>query len=126
MRCLCGDDNPPINGQCQSKKKGNICCLKFTNLYNALIYFFQFQKGFRHLCNGEDQCDEGMICTTDNSTKTVALGFRNNAQPKLCLCDENEGYTEENNECSGRFHYCLIFFMNLFKISNVFLEYFHF
>lgn len=53
------------------------------------------------MCNAEDQCDEGMICASDNSTRSqVALGFRGTS-PKLCLCDENEGYTEDNNECSG-------------------------
>lgn len=70
-RCLCGDNTAPINGQCFGK-----------------------YKGLRHLCVSSNECDDNMICTTDNSTKTTSFGKISGSQQKTCLCDEENGYEE--------------------------------
>ncbi|XP_059610413.1 uncharacterized protein LOC132257497 [Phlebotomus argentipes] len=84
FRCLCGDYTAPVNGFCQAKF-----------------------KGLRHMCADTNQCDEGMLCAVENSTKTTALGSKvptsAGDQQKVCLCDEDAGYSESprNNNCSG-------------------------
>ncbi|XP_055699605.1 uncharacterized protein LOC129799603 [Phlebotomus papatasi] len=83
-RCLCGDYTAPVNG---------FCTAKF--------------KGLRHMCSDVKECEEGMLCAVENSTKTTALGTKVPSstadQQKLCLCDEDNGYSESprNNNCSG-------------------------
>uniref|UniRef100_A0A1L8D9U6 Uncharacterized protein n=2 Tax=Nyssomyia neivai TaxID=330878 RepID=A0A1L8D9U6_9DIPT len=83
FRCLCGDYTAPVNGFCQAKF-----------------------KGLRHMCSDNNQCEEGMLCAVENSTKTTALGNKVSStadQQKLCLCDEDAGFSESirNNNCSG-------------------------
>lgn len=78
-RCLCGNNKPPRNGRCESTK-----------------------KQLRHICNKNDDCDDGMLCTVDtNNTKSI-YGNRNQNQPPVCLCNGEEGYTEdvEDNNCN--------------------------
>lgn len=59
----------------------------------------------RHLCTDSVQCDVELICGYDNATKST--GFNRNpsatAAPKICLCDEDNGYVEdvEDNNCNG-------------------------
>lgn len=54
------------------------------------------------------QCEEDMICSIDNATKT-STGFNRNSntnfpqpQVKVCLCDEANGIVEDKyNSCNG-------------------------
>lgn len=92
MRCLCGDFESPENGYCKAK-----------------------YKGLRHLCTDNLQCDIGMLCTTENITKTTTLVtsktfmtsnmlHNNNTNHKMCLCDKELGYVEDKQDirhCSG-------------------------
>lgn len=68
------------------------------------IFFTISILELRHLCNDDKQCDDELICGHDNATKST--GFNRNPQqtPKICLCDEENGYTEdvEDNNCSGK------------------------
>lgn len=69
----------------------------------------------RHLCTDDKQCDDELICGMDNATKST--GFNRNPQtqaPKICLCDEDNGYTEdvEDNNCNGK-HKIHSFFLYL-------------
>lgn len=59
----------------------------------------------RHLCDDSNECDYDLICGHDNATKSTGLN-RNPSKstpPKICLCDEDNGYTEdiEDNNCNG-------------------------
>ncbi|XP_055615696.1 uncharacterized protein LOC129761891 [Toxorhynchites rutilus septentrionalis] len=85
LQCLCGDFEAPINGYCQAKYKGH-----------------------RHICQNSMQCDIGMVCTFENITKTTTLvtsktfmtsSMLNNTNThKLCLCDKELGYEEDEHD----------------------------
>ncbi|XP_045456326.1 uncharacterized protein LOC123666165 [Melitaea cinxia] len=77
-RCLCGDNLPPINGQCEAVTK--------------LLY---------HVCSNSDECNDGLICGTPNITGLPPAHLR--VQPpdtKICLCDTENGYREREHTCS--------------------------
>uniref|UniRef100_A0A182TQJ2 Uncharacterized protein n=1 Tax=Anopheles melas TaxID=34690 RepID=A0A182TQJ2_9DIPT len=93
MRCLCGDFKAPVNGLCSAK-----------------------YKGLRHLCGDSAQCDYGMMCAIENSTKPTTtlvtsktfltssmLSSNGNSTYKVCLCDEEAEFFENKHErhCSG-------------------------
>ncbi|XP_049536973.1 uncharacterized protein LOC125951891 [Anopheles darlingi] len=93
MRCLCGDFKAPVNGLCTAK-----------------------YKGLRHLCMESAQCDYGMMCAIENTTKTTTtlvmsktfpisnmLNGNGNSSYKVCLCDEEADFFENKHErhCSG-------------------------
>uniref|UniRef100_A0A182JWL8 Uncharacterized protein n=1 Tax=Anopheles christyi TaxID=43041 RepID=A0A182JWL8_9DIPT len=93
MRCLCGDFKAPVNGLCSAK-----------------------YKGLRHLCGDSAQCDYGMMCAIENSTKPTTtlvqsktfltssmLSSNGNNTYKVCLCDEEAEFFENKHErhCSG-------------------------
>lgn len=63
-----------------------------------MVFFIEL----RHVCSNGDECDEGMLCAIDtNSTK---YGNRNQNQPQVCLCNGDDGFTEdvEDNNCNGK------------------------
>ncbi|XP_026748052.1 uncharacterized protein LOC113509015 isoform X2 [Trichoplusia ni] len=77
-RCLCGDNQPPVNGQCDSQTKA---------LY--------------HACANSDECNDGLICGTPNITGTAPAHLRVHApQDKICLCDAENGFVEKEHTCS--------------------------
>ncbi|KAJ8706524.1 hypothetical protein PYW07_012602 [Mythimna separata] len=77
-RCLCGDNQPPVNGQCDSQTKA---------LY--------------HVCANSDECNDGLICGTPNITGTAPLHLRVHAPTdKICLCDAETGFTEKEHTCN--------------------------
>nr|XP_049695916.1 uncharacterized protein LOC110382535 isoform X2 [Helicoverpa armigera] len=77
-RCLCGDNQPPVNGQCDSQTKA---------LY--------------HVCANSDECNDGLICGTPNITGTAPLHLRVHAPTdKICLCDADTGFTEKEHTCN--------------------------
>lgn len=77
-RCLCGDNSPPLNGQCDSVTKA---------LY--------------HACSNSDECNDGLICGTPNITGTAPAHLLvHSTQDKICLCDTESGYREKEHTCS--------------------------
>ncbi|XP_050675475.1 uncharacterized protein LOC126972641 [Leptidea sinapis] len=77
-RCLCGDNLPPVNGQCEAQTK---------NLY--------------HVCANSDECNDGLICGQPNITGTAPAHMRVfTAQDKICLCDTENGYKEKEHSCN--------------------------
>lgn len=58
----------------------------------------------RHMCQEDRQCDDELICGFENITRTTGFNRSPNAAnaPKICLCDEGNGYTEdvEDNDCN--------------------------
>lgn len=58
----------------------------------------------RHMCQEDRQCDDELICGFENITRTTGFNRSPNAgsSPKICLCDEGNGYTEdaEDNDCN--------------------------
>lgn len=63
------------------------------------MFFF---TGLRHTCNDYHDCEDGMHCTMENSTKPAAFGAKVQGQSyKVCLCDEADGWYETGNHCSG-------------------------
>ncbi|XP_022833561.1 uncharacterized protein LOC111361407 isoform X2 [Spodoptera litura] len=77
-RCLCGDNQPPVNGQCDSQTKA---------LY--------------HVCANSDECNDGLICGTPNITGTTPLHLRvHPPSEKICLCDADSGFTEKEHACN--------------------------
>ncbi|KAJ0184333.1 hypothetical protein K1T71_000756 [Dendrolimus kikuchii] len=77
-RCLCGDNSPPLNGQCEAATK---------NLY--------------HVCSNSDECNDGLICGPPNVTATSPphLQVFSNLD-KICLCDMETGFKEKDHACS--------------------------
>lgn len=84
---------------------------QFKRLFFTLFFFLSLISDLilelRHLCNDDKQCDDDLICGVDNATKST--GFNRNpssSAPKICLCDEENGYSEdvEDNNCNGK-HY---------------------
>lgn len=57
------------------------------------------------------ECDDNMLCKADNFTKTTILGNMNNkdANVKVCLCDDESGYIEQDGQCNGNFS-CILFY----------------
>ncbi|XP_077284030.1 oogenesis-related protein sosie [Arctopsyche grandis] len=93
LRCLCGDNDSPINGKCESK-----------------------MKGLRHGCETNGNCMEGMICIKPNATKADA----NKKMPthKMCLCNEEDGYVDREYYCSdGMKHNSVISLLFLMTIG---------
>uniref|UniRef100_A0A1I8M2F8 Uncharacterized protein n=1 Tax=Musca domestica TaxID=7370 RepID=A0A1I8M2F8_MUSDO len=80
MRCLCGNDNPPNNGLCPD-----------------------VVKGLRHRCSGNYECEDGLICTYENTNRTIGVAKFMSSKTKLCLCDNERGYFEDVHRdiCSG-------------------------
>ncbi|KAJ6638600.1 hypothetical protein Bhyg_11337 [Pseudolycoriella hygida] len=85
LRCLCGDNKAPFNGQCTA-----------------------ITRGLHHLCTDNSQCEEDMICGMENATKTTGFNRNSNTnfpqpQNKVCLCDEANGIVEEvkYHSCNG-------------------------
>lgn len=83
LRCLCGDFLAPQNGFCSAK-----------------------MKGLRHQCKKTEDCEDNMICSMVNGTKTTILGSLskdNSNRDRLCLCDEDGGYMENiiEKHCNG-------------------------
>ncbi|XP_061381892.1 uncharacterized protein LOC116778546 isoform X1 [Danaus plexippus] len=77
-RCLCGDNSPPVNGQCEAVTKA---------LY--------------HVCANSDECNDGLICGTPNITGAAPAHLRVlSAQDKICLCDVESGYREKDHTCN--------------------------
>ncbi|XP_037292607.1 uncharacterized protein LOC115453471 isoform X1 [Manduca sexta] len=77
-RCLCGDNSPPLNGQCEAQAK---------SLY--------------HACANSDECNEGLICLMPNITGTAPPHLRVHApQDKICLCDTEAGFNEKDHTCN--------------------------
>ncbi|XP_026483075.2 uncharacterized protein LOC113391356 isoform X2 [Vanessa tameamea] len=77
-RCLCGDNLPPVNGQCEAVTK--------------VLY---------HVCANSDECNDGLICGTPNITGSAPAHLRvHSPQDKICLCDTESGYREKEHTCS--------------------------
>ncbi|XP_041983820.1 uncharacterized protein LOC121736583 isoform X3 [Aricia agestis] len=77
-RCLCGDNLPPVNGQCEAQTKA---------LY--------------HACSNSDECNDGLICGAPNITGPAPSHLRVHAiTDKICLCDTENGYRERDHSCS--------------------------
>ncbi|XP_048480082.1 uncharacterized protein LOC119693323 isoform X2 [Plutella xylostella] len=77
-RCLCGDNLPPVNGQCEAPTKA---------LY--------------HACGTSDECNDGLLCAVPNITGTAPPHLRVHAPTdKICLCDTDNGYREKEHTCS--------------------------
>ncbi|XP_072947008.1 uncharacterized protein sosie isoform X2 [Epargyreus clarus] len=77
-RCLCGDNLPPVNGQCEAQTKA---------LY--------------HVCANSDECNDGLICLTPNITGSAPSHLRvHSPQEKICLCDTENGYREREHTCN--------------------------
>lgn len=65
------------------------------------------------MCNGHDECDEGMLCTIDtNATKSYGFN-RNQNVYQVCLCNVDEGYQEDkdDNNCNGKYNSWIGFFL---------------
>ncbi|CAD7085152.1 unnamed protein product [Hermetia illucens] len=98
LRCLCGDNTAPVNGQCFAK-----------------------YKGLRHMCSNVNECDEGMICAIENATRISTFGKITGGTPntKACLCDEENGYEEDTRDYScnmGDFQAYTSFFVPVFSV----------
>ncbi|KAL0809017.1 hypothetical protein ABMA28_012664 [Loxostege sticticalis] len=77
-RCLCGDNSPPVNGQCEAQTK---------SLY--------------HTCSNSDECNDGLVCGAPNITGTPPPHLRmHSASDKICLCDAENGFREREHTCS--------------------------
>ncbi|XP_028032084.1 uncharacterized protein LOC114244452 isoform X2 [Bombyx mandarina] len=77
-RCLCGDNSPPVNGQCEAQTK---------SLY--------------HVCATSDECGDELICGVPNITSTApAHLYVHSPQEKICLCDTDSGFKEKDHACS--------------------------
>ncbi|CAG4969412.1 uncharacterized protein LOC123704726 isoform X1 [Colias croceus] len=77
-RCLCGDNLPPVNGQCEAQTK---------TLY--------------HVCANSDECNDGLICLSPNITGAAPAHMRVfMPQDKICLCDTENGYKEKEHTCN--------------------------
>ncbi|CAB3246527.1 unnamed protein product [Arctia plantaginis] len=77
-RCLCGENQPPVNGQCDAQHK--------------FLY---------HACSNSDECNVDLVCATPNITGTAPLHLRVYAPTdKICLCDTENGYVEKDHACS--------------------------
>ncbi|XP_013178869.1 PREDICTED: uncharacterized protein LOC106125996 isoform X4 [Papilio xuthus] len=77
-RCLCGDNSPPLNGQCEAQSK--------------LLY---------HVCANSDECNDGLVCGAPNITGNAQPHLRVlTPQDKICLCDTESGYREREYTCS--------------------------
>lgn len=72
----------------------------------ARIYFVEL----RHVCGNSGECDEGMLCAVDTNNTKSAFGNRSQNQPQVCLCNGDEGYTEdvEDNNCNGKLFFCYV------------------
>lgn len=71
-----------------------------------IILFFLFSlctiTGLRHLCQELDNCEDGMVCESEISTKPAAFGAKTSTnQYKVCLCDKEGGWEED-----VRGHHC--------------------
>lgn len=64
------------------------------------IYFVEL----RHICSNTGECDDGMLCSLDTNNTKSTYGNRNQNQPQVCLCNGDDGYTEdvEDNNCNGK------------------------
>ncbi|XP_044741469.1 uncharacterized protein LOC123302564 [Chrysoperla carnea] len=78
MRCLCGDNKAPQNGQCQAKI-----------------------KGVGHSCNSDSECLEGGSCMINNATNGNNGNNGNNGGTSSKVCKCAEGAVEIGNMCSG-------------------------
>ncbi|XP_075989881.1 oogenesis-related protein sosie isoform X2 [Anticarsia gemmatalis] len=77
-RCLCGENQPPVNGQCDAQHKA---------LY--------------HVCANSDECNDGLVCGTPNITGAAPAHLRVHAPTdKICLCDAENGFVEKEHTCS--------------------------
>ncbi|XP_026325649.1 uncharacterized protein LOC113234521 isoform X2 [Hyposmocoma kahamanoa] len=77
-RCLCGDNLPPVNGQCDGTQN--------KNLY--------------HACSNSDECNDGLICGAPNITNNAPYLRVYQPTDKICLCDAENGYREREHTCS--------------------------
>ncbi|XP_049884395.1 uncharacterized protein LOC126379615 isoform X1 [Pectinophora gossypiella] len=77
-RCLCGDNLPPVNGQCENAQT--------KNLY--------------HICSNSDECNEGLICLQPNITFSTPHLRVYTPQDRICLCDSENGYKEKEHTCN--------------------------
>ncbi|CAF4942732.1 uncharacterized protein LOC125061323 isoform X1 [Pieris napi] len=92
-RCLCGDNLPPVNGQCEAPTK---------TLY--------------HVCANSDECNDGLICGAPNITSAAPAHMRVfTPQDKICLCDTENGYKEKEHACND----AVILKISLFAIIFV-------
>ncbi|XP_045526698.1 uncharacterized protein LOC123715590 isoform X3 [Pieris brassicae] len=92
-RCLCGDNLPPVNGQCEAPTK---------TLY--------------HVCANSDECNDGLICGAPNITNAAPAHMRVfTPQDKICLCDTENGYKEKEHACND----AVILKISLFAIIFV-------
>lgn len=98
LRCLCGDNRAPINGLCTANR-----------------------RSLRHMCVDTNQCEDEMVCAADNSTKSTGFNRNSNSGPpaaKICLCDEENGFTEDvqDNRCNGAIQMVTSIFMPLLYV----------
>lgn len=71
-----------------------------------LTICFCFSTGLRHKCTDTNECENSMVCETENKNETVKGGVSKiyaGTKTKLCLCDGDNGYTENKalDICSG-------------------------
>lgn len=57
------------------------------------------------------ECDDNMLCKPDNVTKTTIMGNMNNKDMnvKVCLCDDETGYIEQDGQCNGKYFISLLY-----------------
>ena len=82
---------------------------KLYSIFSINIFFLLV--ALRHICVDSNQCEDEMICVSENVTKTTT-GFNRNSNnnaptTKVCLCDEENGFQEDlrDNRCNGKFFF---------------------
>lgn len=82
-------------------------------IWNRTAVSFFFPE-LRHMCSNTDECDDGMICTVDtNATKSYQFNQNRNLPP-VCLCNGEDGYTEdkEDNNCNGKYNFVIFLWIS--------------
>lgn len=71
------------------------------------MFLFFLSTGLRHKCTDTTECEGvSMVCEVENRNETVKGGVSKiyaGTKTKLCLCDEEAGYSENKalDICSG-------------------------
>lgn len=95
----------------------------FIKLSAIIMICFRFSTGLRHKCTDTKECDNSMmVCEIENKNETVKGGVSKIyalSKTMLCLCDEDNGYTENKalDICSGVSKMLTSEFMLIFSIA---------
>ncbi|XP_008193341.1 uncharacterized protein sosie isoform X1 [Tribolium castaneum] len=80
-RCLCGNNENPINGKCTALK-----------------------AGANHLCTSDGDCVDDAHCSTPPANKSKSMFGPND---KVCVCDEGHVETERGT-CGGESNFFVL------------------